>query len=583
VSPVDARTYVEEARREKRAALEAAGVPAFAYRFDRSHKAAAAVALYDDAMGEHGPMVAVAGRIVAFRSQGKTAFAHVEDVSGQVQIYLKKDLLTSGWDLVQLLDLDDHLGVRGHLFRTRTGEVTVRATEVTLLAKSLRPLPRGKTQVGPEGAVSHGGLQDPEVRYRQRYADLAVHPDVRQVFRLRTQVVRSIRSFLDEREFLEVETPVLYGGAAARPFVTHHNALDMPLYLRIADELYLKRLLVGGLERVYEIGHDFRNEGMDRTHNPEFTMLELYQAYADYNDILDLTQSLILHVLDDTVRTREIALDGVTLKFEPPWARVSFVGGILERTGLDLRVASDTEMRAVLRTRGVPLERVEELAGGRLQDEVFKTVLEPELIQPTFVLDYPHALSPLAKIHRHDAALTERFELFVGGRELVNAFSELNDPDDARRGRRRGARLRCRLHPGPGIRHAPGGGHGDGRRPPDHAPGRPAVHSGRDPVPGHEAGGINGDPRRPDGSPGHLPVAQPPGVAHRQAISAEPARLPCGVAQHRDLDRRSGRRGHGADRRPWRHERAPRRSPRTNSDRQPPSARAHLRGGAADG
>ncbi len=436
MSPADERTYVEQARRDKRAALEAAGVPAFAYRYERSHAAAEAVALYDDAMGENGPPVAVAGRIVALRSQGKTAFAHLEDVTGRVQVYVKKDLLGPDWDVVELLDLDDHVGVRGTLFRTRTGEVTVRAAEVTLLAKSLRPLPRGKTQVGPDGAVSHGGLQDPEVRYRQRYADLAVHPDVREVFRLRARVVSSIRSFLDERRFLEVETPVLqalYGGAAARPFVTHHNALDMPLYLRIADELYLKRLLVGGLERVYEIGHDFRNEGMDRTHNPEFTMLELYQAYADYTDMMDLTESLVLGVLDETLGTRVIEREGVRLDFSPPFRRVQFIDGIRERTGLDLRVATDPEMRAVLRERGGEVEAVEALAGGRLQDEVFKTVLEPELVQPTFVLDYPRALSPLAKLHRSDPALTERFELFVMGRELANAFSELNDPDDQRR------------------------------------------------------------------------------------------------------------------------------------------------------
>jgi lysyl-tRNA synthetase, class II len=436
VSPADERTYVEEARRDKRAALEATGVPAFAYRYERSHTATEAVALYDDAMGENGPAVAVAGRIVALRSQGKTTFAHLEDVTGRVQLYFKKDLLGPAWDVFQLLDLDDHVGVRGTLFRTRSGEVTVRAAELTLLAKSLRPLPRGKTQVGPDGTVSHGGLQDPEVRYRQRYADLAVHPDVREVFRLRARVVSGIRRFLDERHFLEVETPVLqalYGGAAARPFVTHHNALDMPLYLRIADELYLKRLLVGGLERVYEIGHDFRNEGMDRTHNPEFTMLELYQAYADYTDMMDLTELLVLRVLDETLGTRVIEREGVRLDFTPPFKRIQFIDGILERTGLNLHVARDSEMRAVLRKRGGEPGAVEALAGGRLVDEVFKTVLEPELIQPTFVLDYPRALSPLAKIHRNDPSLTERFELFVMGRELANAFSELNDPDDQRR------------------------------------------------------------------------------------------------------------------------------------------------------
>ena len=278
------RSFVEAARREKRAALEAAGVPAFAYRYERSHTTAEALAAYDDAMGDEGPTVAVAGRIVGLRSQGKTTFLHLEDTTGRIQVYLRRDQLGDGYALLGHLDLDDHLGVSGVLFRTRAGEITVRATTFSLLAKSLRPLPRGKTQTGAEGTVTYGGLQDPEVRYRQRYADLAVHPEVREVFRLRSRAVTWIRQYLDGLGFLEVETPVLqplYGGAAARPFTTHHNALDMPLYLRIADELYLKRLLVGGLERVYEIGPDFRNEGMDRTHNPEFTMLEAYPAYAD--------------------------------------------------------------------------------------------------------------------------------------------------------------------------------------------------------------------------------------------------------------------------------------------------------------
>ena len=430
------RSFVEEARREKRAALEAAGVTTFAYRYERSHTAAEALAAYDDAMGEQGPVVAVAGRIVGLRSQGKTAFLHLEDSTGRIQVYLRRDGLGNGYGLVEHLDLDDHLGVSGVLFRTRAGEITVRATALSLLAKSLRPLPRGKTQAGPEGAVTFGGLQDPEVRYRQRYADLAVHPEVREVFRLRSKAVTWIRRYLDGLGFLEVETPVLqplYGGAAARPFVTHHNALDMPLYLRIADELYLKRLLVGGLERVYEIGHDFRNEGMDRTHNPEFTMLEAYQAYADYGDMMTLVEGLVSGVIEHCLGTLRLERDGVALDFTPPFARVPFIEGIRERAGIDLRTAGEAEMRAVLHARGADRDAVAELTGGRLQDEVFKVVLEPDMIQPTFVLDYPKPLSPLAKEHRSDPALTERFELFVGGRELANAFSELNDPDDQRR------------------------------------------------------------------------------------------------------------------------------------------------------
>lgn len=436
MSTVEERSYVEAARRENRAALEALGVQPFAYRYERTHTGAEARAAYRDDMGEDGPEVSVAGRIESWRPKGKVVFGHIEDPSGRIQVYLRRDVLGARFDMVDLLDLDDHVGIAGRLFRTKAGEVTIRAADITLLAKSLRPLPRGKTQTGPEGTVVFGGLTDPELRYRQRYADLAVHPDVRQVFVLRARATAFIRRFLDERGFLEVETPILqplYGGAAAQPFVTHHNALDMPLYLRIADELYLKRLLVGGLERVYEIGHDFRNEGMDRTHNPEFTMLELYQAYADYNDMMSLTEALMAGVVEHCLGTTVLERAGISLDFAPPFLRVPFIDGIRARTGLDLRTATEEEMRALLLRANADAEAAKGLSGGRLQDEVFKLFLEPHLLQPTFVVDYPKALSPLAKEHRSDPSLTERFELFVGGRELVNAFSELNDPDDQRR------------------------------------------------------------------------------------------------------------------------------------------------------
>jgi lysyl-tRNA synthetase class 2 len=430
----DDRSFVEEARRRNLEALRGIGVRPFAYRFERTHAAAGAVAAYQDAMGEEGPEVAVAGRVVSLRNQGKTAFAHIEDLSGRVQLYARQDTLGPAYEVIRLLDLGDHVGARGRLFRTRTGEVSVRVTGFELLAKSVRPLPLGKRKEGEDGGT-FGGLSDPEVRYRQRYADLAVHPEVRDLFRLRARAISFLRRFLDERGFLEVETPVLqplYGGAAARPFVTHHNALDLPLYLRIADELYLKRLLVGGLERVYEIGHDFRNEGMDRSHNPEFTMLECYQAYADYTDMMTLTEQMVSGVVRECTGGLVLERDGTRLDFTPPWPRVRFVEGVARTAGVDLRTASERELRERLVREGTPGEAAGALAGGRLLDEVFKVFLEPTLVQPTFVVDYPKPLSPLAKVHRDDPFLTERFELFIQGREIANAFSELNDPDDQR-------------------------------------------------------------------------------------------------------------------------------------------------------
>ena len=283
---------------------------------------------------------------------------------------------------------------------------------------------------------SYGGVADPEFRYRQRYADLAVHPEVREIFRRRSRIISRIRAFLDARGYLEVETPILqtlYGGAAARPFVTHHNALDLPLYLRIADELYLKRLIVGGLERVYEIGHDFRNEGMDRSHNPEFTMLELYQAYADYGDMMELAESLLSDLVREvTGGTAPTGAGRGTLDFTPPFTRVGFVQGVRERSGVDVLSASEETMRARLLTAGRPADEVRLFTGGKLLDEMFGTFLEPALVQPTFVVDYPKAISPLAKQHRDDPRLTERFELFIQHREYANAYSELNDPDDQR-------------------------------------------------------------------------------------------------------------------------------------------------------
>ncbi len=427
---IEERSYIEAARREKLEALIERGIAPFAYRFQRSHSAQEALEAYE----EDGVEVSVstAGRIVSMRPHGKATFVHIGDRSGKIQLYFRRDVLgDEGYELLKLLDLSDFIGVRGSLFRTRTQEVTIKVEEFQLLTKALRPLPFGKEDAEGE---QHGGLTDPEMRYRQRYVDLAVHADVREVFILRAQVVRLIRQFFDERGFIEVETPILqpiYGGAAALPFVTNHRALDTRLYLRIADELYLKRCIVGGLDRVYEIGHDFRNEGIDRLHFPEFTMLEFYQAYADYNDMMDVLEELVSGIVEGVCGSLRIERFGKTFDFTRPWRRAGFVDLVRQHSGVDLEAVEDGELRKCLRARGE--EAVDEWPRTKLIDEMFKTFVEPSLVQPTIVQDHPIEISPLAKPKRGNPRLTERFELLVNGHELANAFSELNDPDDQRR------------------------------------------------------------------------------------------------------------------------------------------------------
>ncbi|HEX9705584.1 MAG TPA: lysine--tRNA ligase [Gemmatimonadales bacterium] len=432
-------SFVEAARREKIEALRRLGVAPYAYRFDRTGTIAEAATTWRE--GDE-TVHRLAGRLVALRPHGKTTFGHLADASGKMQVYFKvDDVGAETYELVKLLDLGDLIGAEGPLFRTKTGELTLRAARVTLLAKTLRPLPLGKED---EQGVRHGELSDPEVRYRQRYADLAVHPEVREIFRLRARVVSGIRRFLDVRGYLEVETPVLqplYGGATARPFTTHYDALDTTVYLRIADELYLKRCIIGGLEKVYEIGHDFRNEGLSRFHNPEFTMAEWYQAYADYGDTLELTEAMLAELIRALFDATTLERRGATLSFARPFARKDFYALVRDTAGVDLTTASEDNVRTALRHRGV--EDVDALSGAKLVDEVFKTYAEPTLIQPTFVLDYPIALSPLAKPKRGDPGRAERWELFVQGTELANSFSELNDPEDQRRRFEQQARLRA--------------------------------------------------------------------------------------------------------------------------------------------
>ena len=431
--------FVEAARREKLKELLERGVAPFAYRFERTATARQALDAYQT---DADPTAyRLAGRLVALRPHGKTTFAHLEDQSGRIQLYFKLDDLGDAYALLELLDLGDHVGVEGTLFKTRSGEITIRAKQLTLLAKALRPLPLGKEDAS---GVKHGELSDPELRSRQRYADLAVHPEVREIFRLRSRIVHGIRAFLDGRGYLEVETPVLqplYGGAAAVPFETHYAALDTTCYLRIADELYLKRCLVGGLERVYEIGHDFRNEGLSRFHNPEFTMAEWYQAYADYNDMAALTEEMLAGLVVQLFGTTRLERHGATPSFERPFARKDYYGLVREHAGVDLTKAKDAELRAVLKQHNSPDAAT--LSGPKLVDEVFKTCVEPKLVHPTFVFDYPLALSPLAKPKRGDPNKVERWELFVQHRELANAFSELNDPDEQRRRFEQQAALRA--------------------------------------------------------------------------------------------------------------------------------------------
>jgi len=430
-------------RREKLAALREAGVEPFAHTYHPTHRSSAIVRAFDAAEGGgdldesgDGETVRLAGRIVSWRGHGKSAFAHVEDVDGRIQVYLRKDVLGDElFERLDLVDLGDWIGVEGIAFRTRTGEVTVRAESWTLLTKSLRPLPFGKVETDPETGerITHSGFQDQEARYRQRYADLAVHPEVREQFRIRARIVSALRAFLDGEGFLEVETPVLqplYGGASAKPFVTHHHALDQKMYLRIADELYLKRLIVGGLDRVYEISKDFRNEGLSRVHNPEFTMLEWYQAFTDYHDQMDLVERMVLHVLDTVFGARTLRVGDHEVSFEPPFRRLGLVDGLSEALGIDVHEADEATLRAKAKELHIP--DLDGAGRGKLIDKLFGELVEPGLIQPTFVIDHPRELSPLAKVHRRDPRLTERFELYIGGAEIFNAFSELNDPIDQR-------------------------------------------------------------------------------------------------------------------------------------------------------
>ncbi|MCU7499950.1 MAG: lysine--tRNA ligase [Ignavibacteria bacterium] len=424
----DINTLVKR-RLEELDELQKRNLEAYAYEFDVNAYSNDIKSEFQEGTEKN---VRIAGRLMAVRRMGKASFAHIQDQQGRIQIYLKKDDIGQEYDTFKLMDIGDIIGVEGFVFKTKTGETSIHAKALKLLSKSIRPIPIAKEVTDEQGnKVIFDQFADKELRYRQRYVDLIVNPEVKDVFIKRSRIISALRNFLDTRGYLEVETPVLqpmYGGAAARPFVTHHNALDIPLYLRIADELYLKRLIVGGFDGVYEISKDFRNEGMDKTHNPEFTMMELYVAYKDYNWMMSFVEEMVAHVATTVFGTTEFEIEGKKINFQPPWDRVSMVEAIKEATGIDVLSASYDEVKAACRKYGAPLGGGE--SKGKLIDNLFEVTVQDKLIQPTFLTDYPLEMSPLAKKHRTKEGLVERFEGFVLGREICNAFSELNDPID---------------------------------------------------------------------------------------------------------------------------------------------------------
>jgi lysyl-tRNA synthetase class 2 len=422
----------EVVRREKLAKLRELGInpyPANLYPLDTNSKE-----IKQDY--KEGKKVTIAGRLMSRRIQGKASFAELQDSNGRVQVYFNRDEICTGEDHTlyndvykKLLDIGDFIGIEGELFKTQVGEITVLVKNFTLLSKSLKPLPLPKEKDG----VVYDEFNDPEMRYRQRYADLVVNPQVKEVFVKRTKLFTAMRQFFNDAGYFEVETPILQpipGGAAARPFITHHNALDIPLYMRIANELYLKRLIVGGFDGVYEFSKNFRNEGMDRTHNPEFTAMEIYVAYKDYNWMMDFTEKLLEHCALAVNGTTEATFGEHKVDFKAPYARVTMADSIKHFTGFDINGKTEDEIRSAAKEMGIEVD--DTMGKGKLIDEIFGEKCEGNYIQPTFITDYPKEMSPLCKEHRENPELTERFELMVCGKEIANAYSELNDPIDQR-------------------------------------------------------------------------------------------------------------------------------------------------------
>jgi lysyl-tRNA synthetase, class II len=437
---MDGKEYspLEQNRVEKVRRLQSMGIDPYPPRAERTHTSKEVISLFAEmeaAGGEPPPLEAVlVGRIRSMRTMGKITFAHIEDEMGRIQLFLRANDI--GKEMLDLFnreyDLGDFIQASGEVFKTKTGEVTLRVNDFHILAKAITPLPAAKDEVVDGQIVRHAFLTDPETRFRQRYADLAINPEVRRVFQIRADILKALREFLDSHGFLEVETPILqpiYGGAAAKPFVTHHNQLDQDFYLRISFELYLKRLLVGGFERVYEIGRDFRNEGVSFKHNPEFTQLEFYIAYADYRQVMDFTEAMLLHTADRALGRRTISFRGHEINLDQPWKRLNLREGLAEATGIDIGEHPDAQSLAkAMNAKGLVTNP--NATRGKLIDSLLGDFLEPNLIQPTFLIDYPRDISPLAKSKPGDPSTVERFEGFMGGMELCNAFTELNNPFD---------------------------------------------------------------------------------------------------------------------------------------------------------
>ncbi|KEP24921.1 MULTISPECIES: lysine--tRNA ligase [Bacillus] len=417
-----------QVRRDKMNKMREEGIDPFGERYDRTHQSAQIIAEYDEFskedLEEKDAQVTIAGRMMTKRGKGKAGFAHIQDLEGQIQIYVRKDSVgEEAYELFKSSDLGDIIGVIGTVFKTNVGELSIKATGFEVLTKALRPLPD-----------KYHGLKDVEQRYRQRYLDLIVNPESKQTFIMRSKIIQSMRRYLDSKGYLEVETPTMHsipGGASARPFITHHNALDMPLYMRIAIELHLKRLIVGGLEKVYEIGRVFRNEGVSTRHNPEFTMIELYEAYADYKDIMNLTENLIAHIAQEVLGTTTIQYGEDEIDLKPEWKRLHMVEAVKEATGVDFwQEMSVEEAKQHAADHGIEIAK--NMTVGHIINEFFEQKVEETLVQPTFIYGHPVEISPLAKKNPEDPRFTDRFELFIVRREHANAFTELNDPIDQR-------------------------------------------------------------------------------------------------------------------------------------------------------